>query len=173
MFAPDLQLTAPDVLRVFHHDEPYLFLGAAFTTVGILAAAFSALRRKWDALLLYFALFAVLYGQRLWVQASLLGLVATPSIFLQNLRTAIDYLVPIPAFLFFNSLGFLSRGTRIAGYTVCVLYGGIAAYTLGQHAEPVCDRGVRAFKCRDRRAALFSGGTSTDAVAARRQGEPD
>ena len=130
MFAPDLQLTAPDVLRVFHHDEPYLFLGAAFTTVGILAAAFSALRRKWDALLLYFALFAVLYGQRLWVQASLLGLVATPSIFLQNLRTAIDYLVPIPAFLFFNSLGFLSRGTRIAGYTVCVLYGGIAAYTL-------------------------------------------
>jgi hypothetical protein len=37
-------------------------LGAAFVTVGMVSAAFSALRRKHDTLLLYFALFAVLYG---------------------------------------------------------------------------------------------------------------
>ena len=128
MFQPP-QLTAPDVLRVFHHDVPYLFLGAAFTTLGILAVAFSAIRRKWDALLLYFALFAVLYGQRLWVQASLLELLAPQSVFLGSLRSAIDYLVPIPAFLFFNAAGFLPRSAKIAGYAIGVIYAVLAICT--------------------------------------------
>src|SRR3954469_25373098 len=30
----DTQLTASEVLRAFHRDEPYLFLGSAFTTLG-------------------------------------------------------------------------------------------------------------------------------------------
>ena len=46
----DTQLTASEVLRTFHRDEPFLFLGAAFTTVGILSAAFCVLRRRFDAL---------------------------------------------------------------------------------------------------------------------------
>src|SRR4029077_17989400 len=66
--------------RVSNPAEPYLFLGAAFTTVAILAAAFAFLRRKVDSLAIYFALFAFLYGQRLWVQAGLLGtLIPLPS----------------------------------------------------------------------------------------------
>jgi hypothetical protein len=74
MPAVDPQVTASNLLRVFHHDEPYLFLGAAFTTVAILAAAFAFLRRKVDSLAIYFA------GQRLWVQAGLLEtLIPLPS----------------------------------------------------------------------------------------------
>lgn len=69
MCVVDPQVSAGELLRIFHRDEPYLFLGAAFTTVAILAAAFSLLRRKVDSLSIYFALFAFLYGQRLWVQA--------------------------------------------------------------------------------------------------------
>jgi hypothetical protein len=41
------------------------FLAAAFVTVGLLAAGLAALRRKPDALLIYFALFAAFYGARL------------------------------------------------------------------------------------------------------------
>src|SRR5450432_4617505 len=39
LYATDPQLTASEVLRVFHSDEPYLFLGIAFTTTGILAVS--------------------------------------------------------------------------------------------------------------------------------------
>jgi sigma-B regulation protein RsbU (phosphoserine phosphatase) len=74
----DPHITASDLLRVFHRDEPYLFLGAAFTTVAIVAAAFSFLRRKLDSLTIYFALFAFLYGQRLWVQAGVLEVLVPP-----------------------------------------------------------------------------------------------
>jgi phosphoserine phosphatase RsbU/P len=66
------EMSAAQVLSAFHRDAPYLFLGAAFVTVGVLSAAFSALRRKHDTLFLYFAIFAVLYGIRLWIQAALL-----------------------------------------------------------------------------------------------------
>jgi len=53
LYATDPQLTASEVLRVFHSDEPYLFLGIAFTTTGLLAASFALLRRKIDPLLIY------------------------------------------------------------------------------------------------------------------------
>jgi hypothetical protein len=48
------------------------FLGAAFVTVGLLAAALAALRRKPDAFADYFSLFAVFCGTRLWIQSDLL-----------------------------------------------------------------------------------------------------
>ena len=40
----DAQLSAREVLRVFHRDEPVLFLGAAFTTVGLMTEAFCLVR---------------------------------------------------------------------------------------------------------------------------------
>jgi hypothetical protein len=43
-------------------------------TKGILAAAFALLRRKVDPLLIYFALFAFFYGQRLLMQLELLSM---------------------------------------------------------------------------------------------------
>ena len=115
MYAGDPQLTASQVLRTFHHDELYLFLGAAFTTLGLMSAAFSFLQRKFDAMLFWLALFAILYGQRLWLQIDFLSLLVPPSDFFRNLRIASNYLVPIPAFFYFEAAGFLGRyGRKIA-----------------------------------------------------------
>src|ERR1700690_4031820 len=61
----DTQLSASEVLRAFHHDEPYLILGAAFSTVAIVAIGYCVLRRRFDALVIWMAIFAYLYGQRL------------------------------------------------------------------------------------------------------------
>jgi sigma-B regulation protein RsbU (phosphoserine phosphatase) len=109
------KLTADHVLGVFRHDKFYLFLGAAFTTFGILSAAFSLLRRKFDAMLFWLALFAILYGLRLWLQLGIIELAANPSVFFYRLRDASNYLVPVPGFFYFQAAGFLGRyGRKIA-----------------------------------------------------------
>ena len=48
-------MTANHVLGIFRHDLLYLFLGAAFTTLGFLSGALSLLRRKFDAMLFWLA----------------------------------------------------------------------------------------------------------------------
>jgi len=107
MILVDTQLTANEVLRVFHRDEPYLFMGAAFTTVGIVAIAFCAIRRRFDPLLVWMAIFAHLYGQRLWLDAGLLRLTIPSGGFFMRLLAIVDFLVPIPALWFFHAAGFL------------------------------------------------------------------
>lgn len=97
------EMTAQQVLSAFHRDAPYLFLGAAFIALGIVSAAFSGLRRKRDTLLLYLAVYAILYGLRMWLRTSLLGLTIQDSVFLIRLRVGINYFVPIPAILFFDA----------------------------------------------------------------------
>jgi sigma-B regulation protein RsbU (phosphoserine phosphatase) len=136
MPAVDPQITASELLRIFHRDEPYLFLGAAFTTVAILAAAFSFLRRKVDSLSIYFALFAFLYGQRLWIQAGLLGVLVPHSALFERLRSGFDFLVPIPAFLFFDAAGLLPRLGKIAGYVLGVVLGSLAIVTFAFGPSP-------------------------------------
>ena len=114
MYVSDAPLTASQVLKTFHRDELYLFLGAAFTTVGLISIAFAFLGRKVNALLIWLAVFAILYGQRLWLQLGLLALMVPPSAFFDTLRASSNYLVPIPAFFYFESAGFLGRfGRRI------------------------------------------------------------
>lgn len=125
----DRELTASQVLRVFHHDELRLFLGAAFVTVGLVAGAFCVLRRKFDALLVWLALFAILYGGRLWMQSDLLSLLVPDSIFFRNLKFSIDYVVPIPALFFFEAAGFLNKGARVIGYVLCVVFLGLVVAT--------------------------------------------
>jgi phosphoserine phosphatase RsbU/P len=108
-------LTTDHVLGVFRHDAFYLFLGAAFTTFGLVSAAFSILRRKFDAMLLWLAAFAILYGLRLWLQLRTTALIAHPSEFFSRLRDASNYLVPVPGFFYFQAAGFLGRfGKKIA-----------------------------------------------------------
>ncbi len=137
MPAVDPQITASELLRVFHRDEPYLFLGSAFTTVAILAAALSFLRRKVDSLAIYFALFAFLYGQRLWIQAGVLGVLVPRSLLFDRLRSGIDFLVPIPAFLFFEAAGLLHRRARIVGYVLGTLLGPLAVATFALGPSPL------------------------------------
>jgi sigma-B regulation protein RsbU (phosphoserine phosphatase) len=107
------EIQPDDVVRAFKHDVPYLFAGAAFITVGIIALAFTAFRKKYDQLLIYFAIFASLYGLRLWLQSDLGTFSLRSSFLFMRLRTAIDYLMPVPAFLFLNAAGLLRRFARI------------------------------------------------------------
>lgn len=118
-------MTAKEVLNAFQRDAFYLFLGAAFSAVGMVSAAFAVLRRKREWLLTYFALFAALYGIRLWIWSSLVAMVGDSSAVYSRLHGAINYVILIPAFLFFISLGLPRRFERAVGYAMvgfgCVL----------------------------------------------------
>ncbi|HEX4578284.1 MAG TPA: hypothetical protein VH117_13090, partial [Edaphobacter sp.] len=120
MHGIDSQLTANQVLETFRHDALYLFLGAAFTTFGLVSGAFAFLARKFDAMLFWLALFAIFYGQRLWLQIDFLSLLVPPSSFFRNLRVASNYLVPIPAFFYFVTAGFLGRHGRKIGIALVI-----------------------------------------------------
>lgn len=110
--------SAADVVDAFRRDAPYLFLGAAFAAVGMVSAAFTVLRRKRDWLLIYFALFAALYGLRLWICSPLLGMAEQDSTFYIRLRDAVNYVILIPAFLFFIFLGLRRRLERAVAYAM-------------------------------------------------------
>jgi phosphoserine phosphatase RsbU/P len=133
MLAPNAELSAAQVLAVLHRDEPYLFLGAAFATVGIVSAALCVVRKKFDALLVYFAVFAFLYGQRLWLQSGLLQLLVPHSPFFLDLRAAINFVVPIPAVLFFNAAGLVGRWGKVIAYAFAItgLLLALAAFIFG------------------------------------------
>jgi len=118
-----------DIWSAFRHDAPYLFLGAAFVAVGIVSAAFAVHRRKRESLLVYFALFAALYGLRLWICSSLLAMAEQDSTFYIRLRGAVNYVLLIPAFLFFISLGLPRRFERAVGYAMVALGSVLAAAT--------------------------------------------
>jgi sigma-B regulation protein RsbU (phosphoserine phosphatase) len=136
MLAFDAQLTAVEVLRAFHHDEPFHFLGAAFNTVTIILLGLCVLRRKADGMLLSLAWFASLYGVRLWMNSSLLQLSIPPSEFFHRLTAAVDYLVPVPAFLFFHYAGFLGKMGKFVTPAFGLLFFSLSAGSMlfGTHA---------------------------------------
>ena len=167
-------MSADEVLSAFRRDAPYLFLGGAFAAVGILSAAFAGLRRKRDSLLIYFALFATLYGLRLWIWSSLFAMLVEGSTFYGHLRGAVNYVILIPAFLFFISLGLARRFERAVGYAMVAFGGVLAAATFVLGDSPLNERihsiaviGASIFflvrfmaagptKTRDRKAADFA-----------------
>jgi sigma-B regulation protein RsbU (phosphoserine phosphatase) len=130
MVAPAPEITADQVLQAFHHDGPNLFLGAMIMAVGLVAVAFSAIRKKHDPVLVYFAFSAGLYGLRMWIQSGLLSLTMQGSLFYPRLSHAIDFVVPIPSFLFLDAAGFLHRRTRNALFWVGGALGLLALATL-------------------------------------------
>ena len=87
----------------------YLLFGAVFMTFGLIAGIFAFWGRKFDAMLVWLALFAILYGLRLWLQLGFVGLLLPHTVFVERLRIAINYLVPIPAFFYLASAGFIGR----------------------------------------------------------------
>jgi phosphoserine phosphatase RsbU/P len=130
MYVPARVLSADQVLQVFRHDGPSLFFGAMIMAVGLVAALFSTIRRKHDPILIYLAFLAGLYGLRMWMQSGILFLIMQGWSFYPRVSSAIDYVVPIPAFLFLNAAGFLHRKTRNALYGVGVVLCLLALGTL-------------------------------------------
>lgn len=123
MFASAHPFTVDQVLQALQDDGPYLFLGSAFTTVGMVTAVFAFVERKFNATLFWLGLFSILYGVRLCLQRPSFELMLpqwqlTPPPGPQRYSTlvhSINYLVPIPAFFYFYTAGFLGgRGRRIA-----------------------------------------------------------
>jgi phosphoserine phosphatase RsbU/P len=98
--------------------------------VGLFAAAFYALRRKHDPILVYFAFFAGLYGLRMWIEADFISLTIRGWPLFPRFRSAIDFVVPIPAFLFFNAAGLTQRWFKTATYVLGVVVGVFALATL-------------------------------------------
>jgi phosphoserine phosphatase RsbU/P len=131
------QLTADDVLRAYRHDEPLLFLSAAFITVAIIAAAFSFIRRRFDPLLGWFALFAYLYGQRLWLDSEISNIGVHHSQFFIRMQSALNCLVSIPAFAFFEQAGFLGRKSKyvVVALSAVFLSLVIATFVFGPHRQ--------------------------------------
>src|SRR5215475_4111690 len=124
------EMSAEEVLSAFRRDAPYLFLGAAF----------AALRRERDALVIYFALFAALYGLRLWIWSPLLAMTVPGSTFYARLRGAVNYVILIPAFLFFISLSLPRRFERVVGYAMVVFGCVLAAVTFLFGDSPLYER---------------------------------
>lgn len=123
-------LTADDVLQTFKSEAFTLFLGAAIAAIGLVAAALAVIRHKRTSLLVYFAVFAILYGIRMWMQTRLLQFVLVGSEPFIRLRSAINYVVPIPAFLFFDGAGFLRRKARVLTYVFLSIFALLAIATL-------------------------------------------
>jgi sigma-B regulation protein RsbU (phosphoserine phosphatase) len=126
----DPQFTRSEILRVFFHSQIYLFLGAAITTIGVLAAAFLILRRRFDRLLFWFSLFAILYGARLCMNYQLLWALGLRPPGFRRIVLAVGFLVPIPAFFFFRSLNLLGRVGHVLMIIVCPVVFCLALATL-------------------------------------------
>jgi phosphoserine phosphatase RsbU/P len=130
MLAAEPQFARHDVLRVFNHAQAFLLLGAGTITVGLLAAAFSLLRRRFDRLLFWFALFAILYGLRLVMNYQILWALGLRPQGFQRAVIAIGFLVPIPALFFFERLTLLGNFGRFVVMIVSPLMFCLAMLTL-------------------------------------------
>ena len=108
-----MQISATDMIRAFRREEPHLFIGAASVTLGLVVIGFQLIRRRFDRLLSFFAWFAILYGERLWLQFSMLRLMGPPSLLRTQFDMALNFLVAVPAFLFFQETGLVGRAGRV------------------------------------------------------------
>lgn len=107
--APRAQIPVEDALHLFNQSQIFLCLGAAIVTVGVLAASFYMLRRQWkDPALLWFSIFAILYGVRLCIHHQPMWQLGVRHPLLNWITVGIGYLVPVPAFLFFHTLKLLN-----------------------------------------------------------------
>lgn len=118
-------LEVNDLLRAYHHDQPFQFLAAAFTTVAIVAAVTCVIRKRFDPLLVFLALFAHIYSQRLRLESHMFLLTGQKSEFVFRLRSALDYLAPMMALAFLEVAGFMGKKGKAAVVTVSSTYFGL------------------------------------------------
>ena len=130
MVSPDPQFARSAVLQAFNHDQIYLILGAVITTIGLIPAFFSLMRRRFEPLAFWFALFAVLYGVRLLMNHQLFWDLGLRPLLFHRILSFIGFLVPIPAFFFFRSLNLLGRSGYVLSLVIPPILGLIAVLTL-------------------------------------------
>jgi len=118
------------IVEAFTHDAPYLFLGSAFVTAGLIAAAFAFLGRRFNVMLLWLAASTVLYGVRLWLQLQTLSLVFFHYPGFGTLQVAINFLVPVPVGFFFSTAGFLGRFRRRIAVALAAVFVSLFAVSL-------------------------------------------
>jgi phosphoserine phosphatase RsbU/P len=135
MVLAQAHLTAQDVLHAYLDDSGMLFLGSAFITVAVIAFAFCLVRRRFDPLLGFLAMFAYLYGQRLRMNSEILALTIPHNEFFLRLRVSINYLVPIPAAAFFEAAGFIGRRGKAIVILLSLIFLSLvgATFLLGPH----------------------------------------
>jgi len=124
------EVTADQILRMFQRDAPGFFVGDLIIAAGLVAAAFPVIRRKYDPLLSYLAVFAVFYGVRMWMLTGLVQLTLQGSPLFHKLLSVYDYFILVPAFLFFRAAGFLHRGVTIMAYVLGTILGVLVVATL-------------------------------------------
>lgn len=137
---PDPQFARSVFLRVFNQSQLFLLVGAAITTIGLLAAALSLLRRRIDSLLLWFAAFAGLYGVHLLLEYQPLWSLGVQAPVLSRIGLDIGLLSPIPAFCFFDSLNLLGKLGRILRNAVWPITASLALFTLIFHYTQLIDQ---------------------------------
>jgi sigma-B regulation protein RsbU (phosphoserine phosphatase) len=125
MYANDVQLGGNEVLAVFHRDELYLLFGAVFLTFGFISGVFAFWGHKFDAMLWWLAPFAILYGMRLWLQLEFVGLLLSHTLLVERFRVAVNYLVPIPAFFYLASAGFIGRHGQKISILLSIIFGAL------------------------------------------------
>ncbi len=133
------RLTTEELLRAYRQDAPFLFLSSAFITVAVVAAAFCLVRRRWDPLLVWLAMFAFLYGERLRLVLAMVELSHEHSELFLRLRSAINYLVPVPAFGFFSAAGLLGHWRRPVAVGLSGIFLALVAATLVTGARSQLD----------------------------------
>jgi sigma-B regulation protein RsbU (phosphoserine phosphatase) len=88
------------------------------------------MRRRFDPLLVWLGVFAFLYGQRMWLDTGLLSLTLAGNEVVARIRWAVDFIVPIPAFLFFEAAGLLVRRGKLLTAMICVVFLSLAVAVL-------------------------------------------
>ena len=126
MLIDQASLTAQQVLRMFHHDAPALFLGAAFNTVAIICLGFCLVRRRFIALLVWLGIFAHFYGDRLWLETDILSLALVHVELFHRIHRAITFVVPVPAFFFFQAAGLIPHRGKLVTAILAAVFTGMA-----------------------------------------------
>lgn len=130
MLLAQTPLTAQDVLRMFHHDEPALFSGAAFNTVAIICLGFCLVRRRFNAMLVWLGIFAHFYGDRLWLDTDILSIALAHAALFHRIHRAITFVVPVPAFFFFQAAGLMPRRGKLVAGILAAVFTGMAVLAL-------------------------------------------
>lgn len=140
MMVPDPQFARSVFLRVFNQSQIFLLIGAAITSVGLIAAGFALLRRRLDPLLLWFAAFAGLYGVHMVLEYQPLWSLGVSAPVLSRIVLSVGLLVPIPAFFFFEALNLLGKLGRFLRNVVWPIEVCLALVTLVVGYSKVIDR---------------------------------